>query len=314
MLLTRISRVLHITKIKTMPNLRSKRKIQDSSKESQKADSGGKSRYFAKTNVKPQAAVKRSKKTTDDIEDLVTKSVPRPDNWEKTLDCIRNMRKAGDAPVDTMGCDQCMEKDCPPAVMRFQALISLMLSSQTKDQVTFAAMQRLKSYEKGGLTVESVLEMSDETLGELIYPVGFWKKKVKYIKDTCKILREKYNDDIPDTVELLCTLPGVGPKMAHLCMKTAWGVVSGIGVDTHVHRIANRIGWVKKTKTPEETRSALESWLPKELWPEVNHLLVGFGQQICQPVKPLCDSCLNKPFCPFGKNVKGKSKAEDGEE
>lgn len=231
MLFTKICKVSDIASIKTMPKVRSKRKA-DFTSESRKGDTEEKSEYFynsQKSDAKTEKTIKKSKNNTYDIEDIVTPSVARPVNWEETLDCIRKMRKAGDAPVDTMGCDQCMEKDSPPAVMRFQALISLMLSSQTKDQVTYAAMQRLKNYEKGGLTVDSVLKMSDEILGEIIYPVGFWKKKIKYIKDTCKILREKYNDDIPDTVELLCTLPGVGPKMAHLCMKTAWGIVSGIG-------------------------------------------------------------------------------------
>lgn len=107
--------------------------------------------------------------------------------------------------------------------------------------------------------------------------------------------------------------------MAHICMKVAWGEVSGIGkrkymvliitificytaVDTHVHRISNRLGWVK-TKTPEATRKALEEWLPFEMWSEVNHLLVGFGQQICSATKPQCQSCLNNKLCPVGISI-----------
>lgn len=116
------------------------------------------------------------------------------------------------------------------------------------------------------------------------------------------MLRDQYNDDIPNTVETLCKLPGVGPKMAHICMKVAWGEVTGIGVDTHVHRISNRLGWVRNTKTPEGTRKELEEWLPQEIWSEVNHLLVGFGQQICQPVRPQCATCLNHELCPFGRS------------
>ncbi|KAJ8933841.1 hypothetical protein NQ314_013763 [Rhamnusium bicolor] len=170
-------------------------------------------------------------------------------------------------------------------VMRYQQLLSLMLSSQTKDQVTHAAMQGLISH---GCTVQNILATPDEKLGELIYPVGFWKSKVKYIKKTTDILQNEYNCDIPNTVKDLCKLPGVGPKMAHICMKTAWGQVTGIG-------------WVK-SKNPEETRKALEDWLPQELWSEVNHLLVGFGQQICQPIKPQCATCLNYKICPFGIN------------
>lgn len=231
-----------------------------------------------------------------------------PDNWETFLNRLRIMRANEDAPVDTMGCDKCMDSDAPPEVVRYQALISLMLSSQTKDQVTFAAMERLREH---GLTVDNVLQMSDEKLGELIYPVGFWKTKVKYIKKTTQTIKSDYNGDIPDTVEKLCKLTGVGPKMAHICMKVAWNKVTGIGVDTHVHRISNRIGWVKKTtKTPQETMKGLQAWLPIELWPEVNHLMVGFGQTICQPVKPKCDGCLNNDICPSAVRSVKKPKSK----
>ncbi|KAI5652091.1 hhH-GPD superfamily base excision DNA repair protein domain-containing protein [Phthorimaea operculella] len=219
-----------------------------------------------------------------------------PPNWREFLLNLRNMRANNDAPVDSMGCHKAMDEDAAPEVMRYQSLIALMLSSQTKDQVTFAAMERLR---ERGLTVDNVLKMSDEELGKLIYPVGFWKTKVKYIKKTTQTLKEQYNGDIPDSVEKLCKLTGVGPKIAHICMKVAWNKVTGIGVDTHVHRISNRIGWVKKpTSTPEDTRKALETWLPNELWGEVNHLLVGFGQTICLPIGPLCHECLNNDICP----------------
>ncbi|XP_045485639.1 endonuclease III-like protein 1 [Pieris rapae] len=219
-----------------------------------------------------------------------------PSNWQEFLLNLRNMRANHDAPVDTMGCHMCMDENASPKEIRYQSLISLMLSSQTKDQVTFAAMERLK---QRGLTVDNILAMSDEELGTLIYPVGFWKTKVKYIKKTTQTLKEQYNSDIPDSAEKLCKLNGVGPKMAHICMKVAWNKVTGIGVDTHVHRISNRIGWVKNpTATPEDTRKALQSWLPFELWSEVNHLMVGFGQTICLPIGPNCDECLNKDICP----------------
>ncbi|XP_034936579.1 endonuclease III-like protein 1 [Chelonus insularis] len=224
-----------------------------------------------------------------------------PYNWEKTFDLIREMRKYHTAPVDNQGCDKCSDKDADPKVTRFQVLVSLMLSSQTKDQINFAAMERLK---KHGCTPQILLNTSDTTLGELIYPVGFWKRKVQYIKKVAAILLKQYDGDIPSTIEDLCALPGVGPKMGHLCMQVAWNKVTGIGVDTHVHRICNRLEWVKtSTKTPEDTRKQLELWLPKDLWPEINHLLVGFGQVICLPVRPKCQECLNKNFCPFFKKT-----------
>lgn len=219
-----------------------------------------------------------------------------PAVWRKQLDHIREMRSHRDAPVDNMGAKKCYDHDAPAQVKRFQVLVSLMLSSQTKDQVTAGAMERLRSH---GCTAEKILGTDDQTLGKLIYPVGFWKTKVKYLKLTSAILQKEFGGDIPDSVEGLVRLPGVGPKMAHLAMDIAWDQVSGIGVDTHVHRISNRLGWLKKTtKNPEETRKALEEWMPRELWSEINWLLVGFGQQVCLPVNPLCSMCLNQHNCP----------------
>ncbi|XP_062999163.1 endonuclease III-like protein 1 [Elgaria multicarinata webbii] len=222
-----------------------------------------------------------------------------PRNWEQQLANIREMRKTRDAPVDQMGAGKCFDGDAPPEVMRYQVLLSLMLSSQTKDQVTSAAMMRLR---ERGLTVDNILETDDVTLGQLIYPVGFWKSKVRYIKQTTAILKRDYAGDIPKTVAGLVKLPGVGPKMAHLVMDIAWQNISGIGVDTHVHRIANRLKWTKKESAlPEETRRALEEWLPRDLWSEINWLLVGFGQQICLPVHPRCSECRNKGICPAAR-------------
>uniref|UniRef100_A0A8C6TZ97 Endonuclease III-like protein 1 n=1 Tax=Neogobius melanostomus TaxID=47308 RepID=A0A8C6TZ97_9GOBI len=219
-----------------------------------------------------------------------------PAEWRKQLDHIREMRSHRDAPVDTMGAEKCYDHDVPAQIKRYQVLVSLMLSSQTKDQVTAGAMERLRAH---GCTVENILATDDETLGKLIYPVGFWRTKVKYLKLTSTMLQKEFGGDIPDSVEGLVRLPGVGPKMAHLAMDIAWDQVSGIGVDTHVHRISNRLGWTKKTtKSPEETRKALEEWLPRELWSEINWLLVGFGQQVCLPVNPLCSVCLNQHNCP----------------
>ncbi|XP_075686674.1 endonuclease III-like protein 1 [Rhinoderma darwinii] len=224
-----------------------------------------------------------------------------PKTWREHLENIRQMRSRRDAPVDQMGAEKCFDQNAEPQAMRYQVLLSLMLSSQTKDNVTSAAMTKLREH---GLTVGRILKTDEETLGKLIYPVGFWKNKVKYIKKTTEILQEQYAGDIPDNVAELVKLPGVGPKMAHLIMDIAWNKVSGIGVDTHVHRISNRLKWVKKeTKTPEGTRVALEDWLPRDLWSEINWLLVGFGQQVCLPVSPRCSDCLNRDICP-GANIK----------
>ena len=112
----------------------------------------------------------------------------------------------------------------------------------------------------------------------------------RYIKKAAEILRDEWNGDIPDTIEGLTALPGVGPKMAYLCLSVAWDRTEGIGVDVHVHRITNLWGW-NKTKNPEETRLALQSWLPKDRWREINFLLVGFGQTVCLPVGRKCGDC-----------------------
>ncbi|XP_043312068.1 endonuclease III-like protein 1 isoform X2 [Cervus elaphus] len=224
-----------------------------------------------------------------------------PQDWRRQLDNIRTMRSGKDAPVDLLGAEHCFDPSASPKVRRYQVLLSLMLSSQTKDQVTAGAMQRLRAR---GLTVDSILQTDDSTLGALIYPVGFWRSKVKYIKQTSEILQQRYGGDIPASVAELVALPGVGPKMAHLAMAVAWGTVSGIAVDTHVHRIANRLRWTKKaTRSPEDTRRALEEWLPRELWREINGLLVGFGQQTCLPVHPRCQACLNRALCPAARGL-----------
>ncbi|KAM6972511.1 endonuclease III-like protein 1 [Aplochiton taeniatus] len=219
-----------------------------------------------------------------------------PADWRRQLGHIREMRSSRDAPIDSMGAERCYDLKAPAHVRRYQVLVSLMLSSQTKDQVTAAAMQRLRAH---GCTPLNVLNTDDDTLGKLIYPVGFWRTKVKYLKRTSELLQQELGGDIPASVEGLVGLPGVGPKMAHLAMAIAWDQVSGIGVDTHVHRISNRLGWTRTlTKNPEQTRKALEDWLPRDLWSEINWLLVGFGQQVCQPVSPLCSLCLNQHSCP----------------
>jgi endonuclease-3 len=128
-------------------------------------------------------------------------------------------------------------------------------------------------------------------------------------------LRDKWDGDIPDTIEGLVSLPGVGPKMAYLTMSAAWGRDEGIGVDVHVHRITNLWGW-HKTQQPEQTRAALESWLPKDKWHDINNLLVGFGQTICLPVGRKCGDCklADKGLCPSAVVAKKtKVKKEEAE-
>ena len=227
-------------------------------------------------------------------------------------DLTKEMRSQWQAPVDTMGCESLAEDKRTPREQRFQTLVALMLSSQTKDTVTAVAMKNLQEGLPGGFTLESVREVEPAVLNGFIQKVGFHNNKTKFIKQVVEILAEKHDDDIPDTIEGLVALPGVGPKMAYLCMSAAWGRDEGIGVDVHVHRITNLWGW-HKTASPEETRMMLESWLPKEYWHHINHLLVGFGQTYCPPVGRRCDDCklAQERLCPsavIGKTVQRKVK------
>ncbi|KAK4783887.1 hypothetical protein SAY86_018255 [Trapa natans] len=224
-----------------------------------------------------------------------------PANWEKVLSGIRTMRSSEGAPVDTMGCEKA-GGTLPPKERRFAVLVSSLLSSQTKDQVNHGAVQRL--LENGLLTAEALDKADETTIRTLIYPVGFYTRKATNMKKIAKICLLKYNGDIPSSLEDLLALPGIGPKMAHLVMHIAWDNIQGICVDTHVHRICNRLGWVRragskqKTSSPEETRVALQLWLPKEEWAPINPLLVGFGQTICTPLRPRCDKCGVSELCP----------------
>ncbi len=185
---------------------------------------------------------------------------------------------------------------------RFQTLIALMLSSQTKDTTNATAMRKLQTeLPSPGLTLENILAVDPVKLNEMIFVVGFHNNKTRYIKATALILRDQYDSDIPDTIEGLMSLPGVGPKMGYLCLSAAWGKTEGIGVDVHVHRITNLWGWHNpKTQNPEATRMSLEAWLPRESWHEINHLLVGFGQTVCLPVGRKCGECTlsERGLCP----------------
>lgn len=207
------------------------------------------------------------------------------------------------APVDTMGCEDLFWQDAPAKQQRYHTLVALMLSSQTKDTVTAAAMYRLHTelapqepldgqgeQKCSSLTVQNILDSDPKHLDSLIGKVGFHNNKTKYLKATAQVLLDKHDGDVPNTLDGLVALPGVGPKMAFLCLSGAWGLDHGIGVDVHVHRITNLWGW-HTTKNPEETRTWLEGWLPKDKWHEINKLLVGLGQTVCLPVGRRCGEC-----------------------
>lgn len=225
-----------------------------------------------------------------------------PPYWHKIYDRVVDMRAKFMAPVDTQGCERIAETITPnirttnPRIYRFQLLISLMLSLQTKDEVNFDAMKKLRDglLAKGhpmGLTLESMLTLSTTEIDAFIAKVGFHNRKAVYIYQACRLLEEKFDGDVPKTIDGLVSLPGVGPKMGYLLLQCAWGINEGIGVDVHLHRLAQMWGWTKKAKNPEQTRLELQDWLPRKYWTDVNPLLVGFGQVICVPRAPNCDIC-----------------------
>jgi endonuclease-3 len=143
-------------------------------------------------------------------------------DWHSAYVGIREWRSKNQAPVDTMGCDVLAESHVSPALFRYQTLVALQLSSQTKDPVVAEAMTQLKSHPSGGLSIDSVLEMSDQQLNSYICKVGFHNRKTEYLKKTAKILKDEYGSDIPKTVDEIMKLPGVGPKMAYLLLQSAW--------------------------------------------------------------------------------------------
>ena len=175
----------------------------------------------------------------------------------------------------------------------FRVLISCLISLRTKDEVTAAASTRLFRQAR---TPKELLKLSGRQIERLIFPAGFYRTKARTMRQLAQTLVEKHGGEVPNSLEELLELKGVGRKTANLVVTMAFGK-PGICVDTHVHRISNRLGWVR-TKTPEQTEFALRDTLPRRYWIELNDLLVTFGQNICQPVSPWCSRCSLEKSCP----------------
>lgn len=176
----------------------------------------------------------------------------------------------------------------------FQVLIATMLSAQTKDAVTAAASARLF---KVARTPRTMAKLTTRQIEKLIYPASFYRNKAVHVKRTCEQIVARYGGVVPSTMEELLTLPGVGRKTANLVLILAHRSQQNICVDTHVHRISNRLGWVK-TKTPDDTEHALYKATHRKWWPIINLYLVTWGQNVCRPVYPLCGSCAIHDLCP----------------
>lgn len=176
----------------------------------------------------------------------------------------------------------------------FQVLIATMLSAQTKDAVTHAASTRLFRVAR---TPRTMAALQVARIEKLIYPVSFYRTKASHVKETCRQLIERYAGRVPSTMGELLTLPGVGRKTANLVLILSHASRDNICVDTHVHRIANRLGWVR-TRTPDRTEAALYQAVPRRWWADVNLCLVTWGQNVCRPVYPRCRACVIAPLCP----------------
>ena len=175
----------------------------------------------------------------------------------------------------------------------FQVLVATMLSAQTQDPVTFAASTRLFARAP---TPAAMLRLDAREIEKLIYPVSFYRNKARHVLGACRQLLDRYGGRVPASMDELLALPGVGRKTANLVLIVAHGSGANICVDTHVHRIANRLGWVR-TRTPEQTEQALYAVAPRRWWAAINLYLVTWGQNVCRPIRPRCRECVVERLC-----------------
>jgi len=193
-----------------------------------------------------------------------------------------------------------LEERTPPAMVKigqkadpFRILVGCLISARTRDEVTEAACSRLFQRIKGP---KGLLKLTLRQLEKEICPVAFYRNKAKALKSLSTDLIDRFDGQVPETLEELLTLQGVGRKTANLTLILAFDGM-GICVDTHVHRIANRWGYVETT-TPDETETVLRKKLPQKYWKRINEWLVGFGQTVCKPLSPLCTQCPVEKHCP----------------
>jgi endonuclease-3 len=206
-------------------------------------------------------------------------------NHVKTFKIIKKQVKALNIPWVTKVSDRNNDP--------YKVLISCILSLRTKDKTTAQASERLF---KVADNPRKLVKLKSSSIAKLIYPVGFYRNKTKTIIGLSKNILAQHNGKVPNSLEGLLALKGVGRKTANLVLGLSFNKPA-ICVDTHVHRISNRLGWIK-TKTAFETEEALKKVLPRSLWIDLNTVLVGFGQNLCLPVSPLCSRCKARQYCP----------------
>jgi endonuclease-3 len=207
-----------------------------------------------------------------------------PFNIDRFVKTLKKHYRSWDAPVVTLVASH--------GGGPFEVLVATILSLRTKDEVTAKAAKQLLSTAD---TPAKILDLDRKIIEKLIYPVGFYPTKAKQLRRISRILIDRYNGRVPDTMDALLDLPGVGRKTANLVLAEGFGQAA-ICVDTHVHRISNRVGYVS-TRTPEKTEFALRNKLPSRHWNIYNELLVAFGQVLCRPISPWCSRCPVADMC-----------------
>jgi endonuclease III len=175
----------------------------------------------------------------------------------------------------------------------FHVLIGTLLSARTQDATTHAASERLF---RAAATPAVMAALTTRQVEKLIYPVSFYRNKARHVRATCRLLLERFGGRVPGSMSELLTLPGVGRKTANLVLILGFGSRDNICVDTHVHRISNRLGWVR-TRTPEETEQALYRVADRRWWADINLYLVTWGQNVCRPIRPRCAACVISRWC-----------------
>ncbi len=208
----------------------------------------------------------------------------KADDIHEVIRCLKKAAPKWDVPAVTLEAETSRDP--------FRVLISTVLSLRTKDETTARASRRLFAIADNP---RDMLKLGEKEIAEAIYPVGFYRTKAKNIREICGDLINKYGSGVPDDLDELLKLKGVGRKTANLVLTLGYNK-QGICVDTHVHRISNRLGYID-TKTPHETEMALRKKLPREYWIDYNSLLVAFGQSLCRPVSPMCSVCPVSPYC-----------------
>ena len=176
----------------------------------------------------------------------------------------------------------------------FHILIGTLLSARTQDATTHVASERLF---RVAATPAKMALLTTRQVEKLVYPVSFYRNKARHVQATCRLLIERFGGSVPGTMEDLLTLPGVGRKTANLVLILAFASRDNICVDTHVHRISNRLGWVT-TRTPEQTEQALYRVADRRWWADINLYLVTWGQNVCRPIRPRCSDCVISRWCP----------------